>query len=135
MVSVQAEVPDEQSVAPTWQVFDGVQGVLETHAEQTPEAQTLPVPQAVPLALLPADGQLWTSLVQTTTPVLQTSVGLQTPPATQVPPSDTGGVPLQLQPAAMTVIPMKLSRRDMNVPLDRSPAAPVGDPYRESVLG
>jgi len=53
LVSVQVAVPAEQSSVPAWQGLVGTQDDPALHALHSPLLQTIPVPQALPLAALP----------------------------------------------------------------------------------
>jgi hypothetical protein len=106
-VSVQVIIEPEQLMVPAWQGFAGVQVMPAVHGVQVPSAQTMFVPQVVPLATFADSVQTAAPVSQLMVPVRQglPEMGQVIPAwhATQVPaPSQTLFVP-QLVPAATGV--------------------------------
>lgn len=91
-VSLQMEAPVEQSVAPVWQGLVGLQAVPAVHATQAPARQTSLAPHDVPSgALVPRSVQTGEPVVQSMTPLWQTSVGVQLEPAGHASAGASGG--------------------------------------------
>jgi hypothetical protein len=107
-VSVQTGAPVVQESVPPWHLFDGVQAsplLQVTHAPAL--LQTIPVPHAVPAALLAVASHTGDPVVHAIAPLLQGSVGWHVAPVvheTQLPARQTRFVPQAVPSATATLL-------------------------------
>ena len=97
-VSLHTGAPVEQSIAPTWQLFDGVHPAPAVHALHAPAWQTMLVPHPAPFAaFVPVSPQVGGLVEQLSVPVWQgLAAGVHAPPvvhALHTPVSHTMPVP------------------------------------------